>query len=313
VAGAVRLDGTEVPLTASAGVSLSSPGDLSEDVLRGADTAAHAAKARGAGHVVVYSPSMRANAVRRLGLRSALARAVERELAYQPIIHIETGETTGLETLLRWRTVEGEPVSPADFIPVAEASGLIVPLGAWVLERACADAAALEDLVVGVNVSAVQLRAPDFVGTVAGALERSGLPAERLVLELTESALMDDVAGVREIFDAVRSLGVAIAIDDFGTGFSSLATLADLPVDVLKLDRSFVHAMADSPGHEALVGGVVSLAERLGLPIVAEGVETQEQFEALRALGCRWAQGYHLGRPAPLSALALGSAAPVRG
>jgi diguanylate cyclase (GGDEF)-like protein/PAS domain S-box-containing protein len=306
VAGAVRLDGTEVPLTASAGVSLSSPGDLAEDVLRGADTAAHAAKARGAGHVVVYSPSMHASAVRRLGLRAALASAVEREeleLAYQPIIHVETGETTGLETLLRWRTTEGEPVSPADFIPVAEASGLIVPLGAWVLERACADAVRLDEIVIGVNVSAVQLRAGDFVGTVARALERAGLPPERLVLELTESALMDDVAGVREIFEALRALGVAIAIDDFGTGFSSLATLADLPVDVLKLDRAFIHAMDDSPGHEALVGGVVSLAERLGLPIVAEGVETAEQFEALRALGCRWAQGYHLGRPAPLASL----------
>ena len=308
IAGAVRLDGTEVPLTASAGVALSSPGDLAEDVLRGADTAAHAAKARGAGHVVVYSPSMHASAVRRLGLRSALASAVEREeleLAYQPIINVESGETTGLETLLRWRTSEGEPVSPADFIPVAEASGLIVPLGAWVLERACADAVPLGDIMVGVNVSAVQLRTPDFVGTVAGALARTGLPAERLVLELTESALMDDVDGVRETFEALRALGISIAIDDFGTGFSSLSTLADLPVDVLKLDRSFINAMADSPAHQALVGGVVSLAERMGLPVVAEGVETQEQFEALRTLGCRWAQGYHLGRPAPLAALSL--------
>jgi EAL domain-containing protein (putative c-di-GMP-specific phosphodiesterase class I) len=251
---------------------------------------------------------MHASAVRRLGLRSALARAVEREeldLVYQPIINVDSGETTGLETLLRWRTSEGEPVSPADFIPVAEASGLIVPLGAWVLDRACADAAALEEVMVGVNVSAVQLRTTDFVGTVAAALERSGLPPERLVLELTESALMDDVTGVQEAFEALRKLGVAIAIDDFGTGFSSLATLADLPVDVLKLDRSFIAAMADSPSHEALVGGVVSLADRLGLPVVAEGVETAEQLEALRALGCRWAQGYHLGRPAPLAALSL--------
>jgi diguanylate cyclase (GGDEF)-like protein/PAS domain S-box-containing protein len=305
-AGAVRLDGTEVPLTASAGVSLSSPGDLAEDVLRGADTAAHAAKARGAGQVVVYTPSMHAGAVRRLGLRSALASAVERrelDLAYQPIVSVESGETTGLETLLRWRTSEGEAVSPADFIPVAEASGLIVPLGAWVLERACADAVPLGDLTVAVNVSAVQLRTPDFVGTVAGALERSGLPAERLVVELTESALMDDVAGVRDTFEALRALGVRIAIDDFGTGFSSLATLADLPVDVLKLDRSFINAMVASPAHQALVGGVVSLADRMGLPVVAEGVETAEQFEALRTLGCRWAQGYHLGRPGPLAAV----------
>jgi diguanylate cyclase (GGDEF)-like protein len=306
IAGAVRLDGTEVPLTASAGVSLSSPGDLAEDVLRGADTAAHAAKARGAGHVVVYTPSMHAGAVRRLGLRAALAGAVEREeleLAYQPIVDVESGATKGLETLLRWRTADGEMVSPADFIPVAEASGLIVPLGAWVLERACADAAGLGDLTVAVNVSAVQLRTPDFVGTVAGALERSGLAPERLTIELTESALMDDVDGVREAFEALRALGVSIAIDDFGTGFSSLSTLADLPVDVLKLDRSFICAMVDSPAHQALVGGVVSLAERMGLPVVAEGVETAEQLEALRTLGCRWAQGYHLGRPAPLAAV----------
>jgi diguanylate cyclase (GGDEF)-like protein len=306
VAGAVRLDGTEVPLTASAGVSLSSPSDLAEDVLRGADTAAHAAKARGAGHVVVYTPSMHASAVRRLGLRAALASAVEREeleLAYQPIVEVESGATKGLETLLRWRTSEGEPVAPADFIPVAEASGLIVPLGAWVLERACADAVGLGDLTVAVNVSAVQLRTPDFVGTVAGALERTGLAPERLTLELTESALMDDVEGVRTTFEALRALGVSIAVDDFGTGFSSLSTLADLPVDVLKLDRSFIRAMVDSPPHQALVGGVVSLAERVGLPVVAEGVETAEQLEALRTLGCRWAQGYHLGRPAPLAAV----------
>jgi diguanylate cyclase len=304
-AGAVRLDGTEVPLTASAGVALSCAGDRAEDVLRAADRATHAAKERGAGRVVAYSPSMRSHALRRLGLRSALAGAVEREeleLAYQPIIHIASGEATGLETLLRWRTSEGEPVSPADFIPFAEASGLIVPLGAWVLERACADAAGLDDIVVGVNVSAVQLRGSGFVNTVAGALERSGLPPERLVLELTESALMDDVLGVRAVFEALRALGVAIAIDDFGTGLSSLATLADLPVDVLEVDRSFVAAICDSPARHALVGGVVSLADRLGLPVVAEGIETAEQLEALRALGCRWGQGYHLGSPAPLEA-----------
>jgi diguanylate cyclase (GGDEF)-like protein/PAS domain S-box-containing protein len=313
VTGAVPLDGTEVPLTARAGVALSAPGLLAEDVMRGADTAAHAAQAGGPGHVVVYSSSMHAHAVRRLGLRTALARAVEREeleLAYQPIINIESGETTGLEALLRWRTPEGEPISPADFIPVAEASGLIVPLGTWVLERACTDAAPLGEIVVGVNVSAVQLRAPDFVATVAGALERSGLPPHRLVLELTESALMDDVTGVQQTFGALRALGVEIAIDDFGTGFSSLAMLADLPVDVLKLDRSFIAAMSDSPGHEALVGGVLSLADRLGLPVVAEGVETAEQYEALRALGCRWAQGYHLGRPGPLEAVAVVDARP---
>jgi diguanylate cyclase (GGDEF)-like protein len=305
VGGAVRLDGSDVPLTASAGVALAAPGDQAEDLLRCADTAVHAAKARGASHVQVYSPAMHEYAVRRLALRSALARAVEHEelgLAYQPVIDLDRTETTGVEALLRWHTPDGAPVSPADFIPIAEASGLIVPIGAWVLERACTDVAPLGELSVAVNVSAVQLRIPDFALQVADALERSGLPPRRLVLELTESAVMDDVPGVLEAFRALGALGVQVAIDDFGTGFSSLSTLAALPVDLLKLDRSFVAAMASSAPHEALVGGVVSLADRLGLPLVAEGVEDGGQLEALRALGCRYAQGFHLGRPGALAA-----------
>jgi diguanylate cyclase (GGDEF)-like protein len=302
----VELDGVELPLTASAGIALAAPGDLAEDVLRSADTAAHAAKSQGAGHVVVFSPSMHAEAVRRLELRTALARAVENEeleLAYQPVVNLASGEATGVEALLRWRTPEGEPISPAGFIPIAEATGLIVPLGAWVLGRACADVAPLEDLSLAVNVSAVQLRNADFADQVAAALDASGLPAERLVVELTESALMDDVDAARRAFSALRDLGVRVAIDDFGTGFSSLATLADLPVDLLKLDRSFVAAMSGSAPHAALVGGVVSLADRVGLPLVAEGVETEAQLEALRELGCAFAQGYHLGRPGPLAAV----------
>jgi diguanylate cyclase (GGDEF)-like protein len=301
---AVRLDGAEVPLTASAGVALSSPGDLAEDLLRGADTAAHAAKALGAGHVVVYSPSMQARAMRRMELRVALPLAIERgefNLAYQPIVGLETGATAGVEALLRWRTPEGEPIAPLDFIPIAEASGLIVPLGAWVLERACMDVAPLGDLTVAVNVSAVQLRTPDFAAQVAATLERSGLAAHRLVLELTESALMDDVDEARVAFSALRRLGVRIAIDDFGTGFSSISTLADLPIDMLKVDRSFIAAMDSSAAHAALVGGVVSLADRLHLPLVAEGVETQGQLDALTELGCTYAQGYYLGRPGPLA------------
>ena len=152
-------------------MALSSPGDLADDLLRCADTAAHAAKALGAGHVVVYSPSMHGRAVRRLALRAALPRAIEREeltLAYQPVVALATGATEGVEALLRWRTPEGEPIAPLDFIPIAEASGLIVPLGAWVLERACADVAPLGELTVAVNVSAVQLRTEDFVGAGGG-------------------------------------------------------------------------------------------------------------------------------------------------
>jgi EAL domain-containing protein (putative c-di-GMP-specific phosphodiesterase class I) len=160
---------------------------------------------------------------------------------------------------------------------------------------------------VAVNVSAVQLRQADFVDQVVAALQASGLTADRLVVELTESALVDDVEAVTGAFGALRALGVRVAIDDFGTGFSSLATLADLPVDTLKLDRSFVAAMSESAPHAALVAGVVSLAERVGLPVVAEGVETPEQLAALRALACTYAQGYHLGRPGPLAAVDAGT------
>jgi diguanylate cyclase (GGDEF)-like protein/PAS domain S-box-containing protein len=310
IRGAVGVDGEDVPLTASAGIALAAAGDLAEDLLRSADTAAHAAKARGAGSLEVYTPVMHEHAVRQLALRTALARAIDRqelELAYQPVVDLLTGEPSSVEALLRWRTREGVRVPPADFIPVAEASGLVVPLGAWVLERACTAVAPLGDLTVAVNVSAMQLRTPDFVSHVATALERSGLPARRLVLELTESAVMDDVAGAQAAFTALGALGVQIAIDDFGTGFSSLASLASLPVDLLKLDRGFVAAMSTSAPHEAMVGGVVSLADRLGLPLVAEGVETPGQLEALRALGCRYGQGFHLGRPGPLAAVDAGA------
>jgi diguanylate cyclase (GGDEF)-like protein/PAS domain S-box-containing protein len=307
----LRLDGADVPLTASVGVAIAAPGGDAQDLLRSAHTALHAAKRRGAGHVEVFTPAMHQQAVRRLELRSALAGAVERDeltLAYQPIVDLESGETAGVEALLRWEH-DGQSVSPAQFIPVAEASGLIVPLGARVLERACREVAGRrrsdgEQLTVAVNVSAVQLRTPDFVTTVAEALDRSGLPAGALTLELTESAMVQDVVGVRAALEAARALGVRVAVDDFGTGWSSLATLASLPVDILKLDRSFVAAMDASPTHAALVDGVISMSARLGLPTVVEGVETAEQLERLRGFGARFAQGFHLGRPGPLAAAA---------
>ncbi|WP_028065989.1 putative bifunctional diguanylate cyclase/phosphodiesterase [Solirubrobacter soli] len=315
LAAPVVLPEGDVPLTASAGVALAAAGGSPADLIRAADTAVHAATRRGVGHIELFSPAMHARARRRLNLRSALALAVERDeltLAYQPIVDLERGETTAVETLLRW-TLDGQPVSPADFIPVAEASGLIVALGARVLERACVEVAefsrsADRPLNVSVNVSAVQLRSPGFVGVVASALERSGLEPYSLVLELTESATLDDMPGVQATIAAVRALGVRIAIDDFGTGYSSLATLAALPVDVLKLDRSFVAAMDESPAHEALLAGVLSMAHRVALPTVVEGVETHEQLDRLIAFGAQYAQGYHLGRPGALATLAPSAA-----
>jgi diguanylate cyclase (GGDEF)-like protein/PAS domain S-box-containing protein len=298
----INIDGAEVPVTVTAGLALAQPGLAAEDLLRCADTALHIAQSRGAGELQAYSPAMHTVARRRLELRAALARAVRSQtldLAYQPIVDLASGEATGVEALVRW-TLDGEAVPPSEFIPLAEASGLITELGAWVLERACADVAPLP-LRVSVNVSAVQLRSTGFTAQVAGVLARTGLAPERLTLELTESVVVDDVAAVSEVFTALRTLGVRIAVDDFGTGFSSLASLAGLPVDALKLDRSFILAMAE---REALVAGVISLADRLGLPIVAEGIETPEQLAALRRLGCGYGQGFHLGRPAPLAAVA---------
>jgi EAL domain-containing protein (putative c-di-GMP-specific phosphodiesterase class I) len=307
-----RIDGAEVPITVTAGLALAAPGLGPEDLLRCADTALHIAQSRGSGELQAYSPSMSANARRRLELRAALTHAVRAgalELAYQPIVDLERGEATGVEALSRWTLADGALIPPSEFIPLAESSGLIVELGTWVLERACADVAPLrspcgEPLRVSVNVSAVQLRAPGFPGQVADALERTGLAPSRLTLELTESVVVDDVQSVTETFAELRTLGVLIAVDDFGTGFSSLASLAELPIDALKLDRSFIAAMDDGGPREALVAGVISLADRLGLPIVAEGIETPEQLATLRRLGCAYAQGYHLGRPAPLTALA---------
>jgi diguanylate cyclase (GGDEF)-like protein/PAS domain S-box-containing protein len=302
VALPMRIEGAEVPVSLTAGLALAQPGLGAEDLLRCADTALHIAQARGHGELQAYSPAMHAVARRRLELRAALSRAVRSqalELAYQPIVDLAGGEATGVEALVRW-TLDGEAVPPSEFIPLAEASGLICELGAWVLERACADVAPLP-LRVSVNVSAVQLRSAGFTAHVAGVLARTGLAPERLTLELTESVVVEDVAAVSEVFTALRTLGVRIAVDDFGTGFSSLASLAELPVDALKLDRSFIAAIGE---REALVAGVISLADRLGLPIVAEGIETAEQLAALRRLGCGYGQGFHLGRPAPLAAVA---------
>jgi diguanylate cyclase (GGDEF)-like protein/PAS domain S-box-containing protein len=304
------IDGEEIPLTACLGVAVAAPGAAGEDLLRGAATALSAAKRRGAGQLEIFTPAMHARAVRRLELRAALARALERDeiaVAYQPIGEAGSGATAGVEALARWQ-LDGTPVSPADFIPVAEATGLIVPLGMAVLERACREVAehrrvAEADLRVSVNVSPVQLRSAGFADAVAGVLRRTGMPARRVVLELTESAIMEDVAAAQATLQALRRLGVELALDDFGTGFSSIAALADLPVQFLKLDRSFLAASGDSPTHASLVEGVVSMAHRLRMQTVVEGVETREHLDLACDSGSRFVQGYLLGRPGPLPAL----------
>ncbi|MBI2168639.1 MAG: EAL domain-containing protein [Actinobacteria bacterium] len=281
-----------------------------ESLIRDADTAMYQAKAAGRDAVAVFDASMRERVAIRLSLERDLRHALERDelfLHYQPIVEFPTGPVHAVEALLRWRHPRLGAVPPRDFVPVAEDTGLIVELGAWVLRRACEDVARWRaepslgpDLAVSVNLSARQLRDPGLLETVESALAGNGLPPEALWLELTESLLMENPGAASAVLGALRDLGVGLAIDDFGTGYSSLAYLKRLPVDRVKIDRSFVEGLdrADS-SDETLVAAIVAMAGALGITPVAEGVETVSQEQRLASLGCWLAQGYMYSRPVP--------------
>jgi EAL domain-containing protein (putative c-di-GMP-specific phosphodiesterase class I) len=212
----------------------------------------------------------------------------------------------GAEALLRWTHPEQGPIPPCDFIPIAETSGLIVPIGDWVMQRSCDDAVALSagtTMPLHVNVAARQLRDPGFVAWVKGILDRSGLPYGALTIEITESALFDDVDLVRVAFEQLRDCGVRVALDDFGTGFSSLSRLQDMPVDIIKLDRAFVIDVASSFQARRMAGAILALSRAIGASIVAEGIETEEQASVLADLGYESAQGFLFARPMRLSEL----------
>jgi EAL domain-containing protein (putative c-di-GMP-specific phosphodiesterase class I) len=298
-----QIDEKQVHLEASIGVAFANgeirdPGEL----LRNADVAMYTAKQRGKGRVELFERSMHAAVLTRLELKADIERAVERgefRLRYQPIFDLASGELNSFEALLRWQHPERGEVSPADFIPLAEETGLIVPIGHWVLEQACREAcgwgdAGRPDLSVCVNLSARQLREPGLVASVADVLERTGLPADRLVLELTESSLMQDDEGR---LHEVRALGVRIAIDDFGTGYSSLSYLSRFPIEILKIDQSFTALLGREGEENVLVRSVVQLASAMNMTTVAEGIEQPEQLALLEALGCTHGQGYLLARP----------------
>jgi EAL domain-containing protein (putative c-di-GMP-specific phosphodiesterase class I) len=242
-----------------------------------------------------------------MALRPALARA-EFELHYQPRVDLRTMAVVGLEALLRWTSADLGRVSPGEFIPVAEETGLIVPLGRWVLGEACRRTRALIDrggrtMRVSVNVSARQLAQPDFVADVRAALADSRLPAHCLELELTESALIEDIDRTAAMLDELHALGVKLAVDDFGTGYSAIAYLRRLPVDVLKLDRSFVLQADGRISALDFIKAFVDMAHALKLSVVAEGVETAEVLDFLRAADCDEVQGYLMARPMPLDVL----------
>ena len=298
--------GREVRVGASVGVAVAQPGETPDDLLRNADLALYRAKDAGRGRHATFAPEMHAAAVERLELEAELRRAVvERELVlqFQPIIELATGLVSGVEALVRWRHPSRGTVPPASFIPIAEATGIIVPLGRWVLEEACrtaaawapADGAALP--YISVNVSGRQLQDAGIVDDVARALRASRLAPDRLVLEVTESVLLDDLDTALARLDALRALGVSLALDDFGTGYSSLAYLQRLPVDVLKIDRAFTASLSDGARGSAFARAVLSFAAALGVRTVAEGVETAAQHAELIALGCMHGQGWLYARP----------------
>ncbi len=273
------------------------------ELMRDADIALYRSKEQGRARHVVFDEGMHAQAVALLQLENDLRRAVERRqfiLHYQPVVALATGVPIGFEALVRWQHPRRGLVAPAEFIPLAEETGLIVPLGRWVLAEACGQLAAWRpllppglDLTVGVNLSSRQFALPDLADQVANALADSGLPARYLRLELTESTLMEQPVAASATLTHLRALGVQVQVDDFGIGYSSLSYLQRFPLDALKIDRSFIGSLGEASEATAIVRAVVSLAQALGLQVVAEGVETAAQRADLRTLNCVYGQGYH--------------------
>ena len=282
-----------------------------DELLRDADIALYRAKAQGRACHIVFDAAMHTQAVALLQLENDLRRALDRAefvLHYQPVVALESGATIGFEALVRWQHPRRGLIYPADFIPLAEETGLIVPLGHWVLGEACrqlvrweAQRPADSTLTIGVNLSARQFGLPDLSEQVAAALSESGLPASRLRLELTESTLMEQPAAASTTLAGLRALGVQIQIDDFGIGYSSLSYLQRFPLDALKIDRSFVGNLRHASEATAIIRAVVSLAQALGLQVIAEGVETPDQWADLLALGCTSGQGFHFAPALPAS------------
>ena len=303
--------GREMSFTASLGIAISDDDATPERLLRDSDAAMYRAKERGRARIELFDVALRSRVERRQATASALHQALEREefaVHYQPVIDLSTGAMVSAEALLRWNHPTRGLISPDEFIPLAEETGLIVPLGAWVLDQACAQLARWQDLesgpatanlTVAVNLSVRQMLGPDIAAAVEDVLRRNGVAAADLCLELTESVFMADVDYFGRTLAVLKDIGVRLAIDDFGTGYSSLSYLQRYPVDVVKIDQSFVRRMGGAPQDAALVAAIVAMADALSLDVTAEGVETRQQLLALRALGVRHGQGFYLARPVP--------------
>jgi diguanylate cyclase (GGDEF)-like protein/PAS domain S-box-containing protein len=305
----------EVVLAASIGAAIyPTDSDNDEDLLRDADVAMYRSKKAGGNAFEFFTEEMNESAARRLLVESQLRKALELgefEVYYQPIVALPEARLVGVEALLRWENAELGTVSPGEFIPIAERSGLIGPIGAWVLETACRQVKTWHDtewpcLRIAVNLSPREVDRGDAIGSIKNALSRSGLPAEYLEIEVTERVFLDDVERVATIFRAIKDLGVRLCIDDFGTGYSSLSYLQNYPFDVLKIDRAFVHGAIGHEDGVALLQAINSMAESLRLDVVAEGVETREQMDLLIELGCGFAQGFYFCQPMSAERLEMG-------
>ncbi len=307
------LDGNEHFVTTSIGIALAEGGERAEDLVRDADAAMHRAKELGRDRYELFDEDIRGRAISRLRLENDLRRALDRDeltLDYQPLVSLRDRSIVSVEALIRWEHPIRGPLPPADFIPVAEESGLIEPIGRWVLEQACRQAAYwyrtrpdAAPISMAINLSAVQLEDQALADTVSAALRGSGLDPACLALELTESAMVDDSEVLTEVLHALEAVGVRLVLDDFGTGYSSLAYLTRLPLDALKVDRSFIRGLGTDPRDTAVTEAIVAMAHALSLEVVGEGAETGLQVAELSRLGCDLVQGYYFSPPVPATVI----------
>jgi diguanylate cyclase (GGDEF)-like protein len=305
VSQSYEIDGNQVIIGASVGIAVGlTDGGSTEQLMRNADLALYRAKGDGRGAFCFFEPGMDAQIQERRSMEYDMRKALvagEFELFYQPVVNLRTDKVSGLEALIRWRHPRRGLISPAQFIPLAEEIGFIVPLGEWAIRQACATAARWpDDVKVAVNLSPVQFRGTGLVQTVVSALASSGLPPRRLELEITESTLLQDSEATLAMLYQLRELGVGIAMDDFGTGYSSLSYLQSFPFDRIKIDRSFIKDIGEGVGSLSIVRAVAALAKGLGMETTAEGVETQLQRDKVASEGCTEMQGYFFSKPQPV-------------